>query len=152
MARKEVSVEHSQQIRCLYEVCDVSGKKLLQMLPQYCKVAMDNHAKRPIGDKNVFDKRKLNKGRPPKVTIHDKIRILRTVPNLRRTVGSSTSKPVQVESDMMHVYNRTIRNILHKGCCKYRKSWRKELLKNSGLQKRAKFCGNVKKHKLTQKF
>ena len=152
MARNKVSVEHSQQIRCLYQVCGVSGKKLLQMFPQYCKAAIYNHAKRPIGDENEFDKRKLNKGRPPKVTIHDKRRILRTVPNLRRTVGSFTSNRVQVESGMMHVCNRTVRNILHKGGYKYRKSRKKGLLKKSDLQKRVKFCRKVKKHKLTQEF
>ena len=48
MARNKVSVEHSQQIRCLYQVCGVSGKKLLQMFPQYCKAAIYNHAKRPL--------------------------------------------------------------------------------------------------------
>ena len=87
----------------------------MQMLPQYCKAAISNHAKRPIRAENVFKKCKLNKGRPPKVTFHDKRRILRTAPNLRRTVGSFTSKRVQVEGDMIHVCNRTIRNILHKG-------------------------------------
>ena len=81
MARNKVSVEHYQQIRCLYQVCGVSGKKLLQMFPKYCKAAKYNHAKRPIGDKNEFDKRKLKKGRPPKVSIHDKRRILRTASN-----------------------------------------------------------------------
>ena len=82
MAKTKVSVEHSRQIRCLYRVCGVSGKKLLQMFSHYCKTAIYNHAKRPIGEENEFDKRKLNKGRPPKVTIHDKRRILRTIPNL----------------------------------------------------------------------
>ena len=117
MARKKGLVEHSQQIRCLYQVCGVSGRKLLQMFPQYCKAAIYNHV-RPIGDENMFDKRKLNKEKLPKVTIHDKRRILRTVPNLRRTVDSFTSKHVQVESGMMHVCNITTRNILHKGGCK----------------------------------
>ena len=51
------------------------------MFPQYCKAAVYNHV-RPIGDENMFDKRKLNKEKLPKVTIHDKRRILRTVPNL----------------------------------------------------------------------
>ena len=60
------------------------------MFPQYCKAAIHNHAKRPTGDENLFDKRKLSKGRPPEVTIHDKRRILMTVPNLQRTVGSFT--------------------------------------------------------------
>ena len=76
-------MEHSQKIRCLYEVCSVSGRKLLQMFPQYCKAVLYNHAKRPIVDENVFDKRKLNKEKPPKVTIHNKRKIMRTVPNLQ---------------------------------------------------------------------
>ena len=122
MARNKVSVEHSQQMRCFYQVCGVSGKKLLQIFPRYCKAAIYNHAKRPIGDDNEFDKHKLNKGRPPKGTIQDKRRILRNFPNLRRTVGSFTSKLVQVESGMMHVCNRTVCNILHKGGYKYQKS------------------------------
>ena len=84
------------------------------MFPQYCKAAIYNHAKRPIGDENEFDKCKLAKGRPPKVTIHDKRRILRTVANLRRTVGLFTSERRQVESGMMHVCNRTVQDILHK--------------------------------------
>ena len=68
MARNKVSVEHFQQIRCLYQVCGVSGKKLLQTFPQYCKAAIYNHTKRSIGDENEFDKRRLNKRRPLKVT------------------------------------------------------------------------------------
>ena len=152
MARTKVSVEHSHQIRCLYRVCGVSGKKLLQMFPHYCKAAIYNHAKRPIDEENEFDKRKLNKGRPPKVTIHDKRRILRTIPNLWRTVGLFISKSVQDESGMMHVCNRTIGNILHKGGYKYQKSRRKGLLKKSDLQKRVRFCRKVKKHKLTQEL
>ena len=117
MARKKVSVEHSQQIRCLYQVCRVSGRKLLKMFSQCCEAAICNHV-RPTGEENMFDKRKLNKGKLPKVTIHDKRRILRTVPNLRRTLDSFTSRSVKVESGMMHVCNITTRNILHKGGCK----------------------------------
>ena len=79
-------------------------------------------------------------------------RILRTVPSLRRTVGSFTSKRVQVKSGMMHVCNKTIRNILNKGGYKYRISRKKRLLKKSDLQKRVTFCRKVKKLKLTQKF
>ena len=63
---------------------------------------------RPIGVGNEFNKRKLHKVRLPKVTIRYMRRILRTVPSLRRTVGSFTSKRVQVKSGMMHVCNRTI--------------------------------------------
>ena len=51
MGRNNVSVQHSQQIRCLYQVCGVSGRKLLQMFPQYCKAVISNHAKRPISEK-----------------------------------------------------------------------------------------------------
>ena len=53
---------------------------------------------------------------------------------------------------MMHVCNRTIRNILHKGGYKYQKSRKKGLLKKRDLQNRVKFCRKVKKHKLTQEF
>ena len=74
MAKNKVSVEHSQQIRCFYQVWAVSGGKLLQMFPQYCKAVINNHSMRAISDENKFDKRKLNKERYPKVTIHDQRR------------------------------------------------------------------------------
>ena len=112
-------MEHSLQIRCLYQSCGVFGRKLLQKFPQYCKAAIYNHVRRYIGVGNEFNKRKLNKGRFPQVTIHDKRRIIRTAPNLQRTVGSCTSKHVKVESGMMHVCNRTTPNILHKDGYKY---------------------------------
>ena len=124
----------------MHKSCGAFGRKLLQKFPQYCKAAIYNHVRRYIGVGNEFNKRKLNKGRFPQVTIHDKRRIIRTVPNLQRTLGSFTSKRVQVESDMMHVCNRTTPNILHKGGYNYRKSRKKGLLE---------FCRKVKKHKLT---
>ena len=52
----------------------------------------------------------------------------------------------------MHVCNKTVRNIFHKGGYKHQKSRKKELLKKSGLQKCVKFCRKVKKNKLTQEF
>ena len=121
-------MEYYQKVRCLYDVCGVFGRKLLQMFPQYCKAVLYNKAKRSIGDENVFDKRKLNKGKPPKVTIHNKRRILRAVSNLQRTVGLFTLKCVQVESGMMHVCNRNIWNILHKAVYKYQKTRKKGFL------------------------
>ena len=92
MARNKVLVEHSLQIRCLYQSFCVFGRKILQKFPQYCKAAIYNHARRHIDVGNEFDKRKLNKERFPQVTIHDKRRIIRAVPNLPRTVDSFTSK------------------------------------------------------------
>ena len=59
---------------------------------------------------------------------------------------------MQVESGMIHVCDRTVQNILHKGGYKYQKSRKQRLLKKSDLQKRIKFCRKVKKHKLTQEF
>lgn len=53
MVRNKISAEHSQQKRCVYQVCGVSGRRLLHMFPQYCKAAIYNHFD--------FDKRELNK-------------------------------------------------------------------------------------------
>ena len=47
------------------------------MFPQYCKVAIYSHSKRAINDENEFGKRKLNKERHLKVTIHDQRRFPR---------------------------------------------------------------------------
>lgn len=53
MVRNKISAEHSQQKRCVYQVCGVSGRRLLHMFPQYCKAAIYNHFD--------FDKREPNK-------------------------------------------------------------------------------------------
>ena len=57
--KAKISIEHSCQIRSLYQMCNVRGKKLLEMFPQYSKAQIYVHAKRKINGEPLFDERKL---------------------------------------------------------------------------------------------
>ena len=81
--RIKISHEHSAQIRVAYQLSNVRGKNLIKMFPQYSKAAIYKHAKKPLNGEPVFDKRKMNKGRPKKLTVQDERCILHTIPKLR---------------------------------------------------------------------
>lgn len=149
---RKISHEHSAQIRAAYQLSWIRGKELLKMFPQYSKAAIYKHVKKPINGEAVFDKRKLNKGRPKKLTVQDKRRILRTIPKLREELGNFTSKRVQLESGATHVSNRTVRNVLNKEGYHYLRSRKKGLLHAADLKSRLKFAKNVRRKKLTQDF
>ena len=70
----KISVEHSCQIRALYQISNVRGKNLLQMFPQYSKVQVDVHAKKPINGEPVFDHRAR------KFSVHDERSMKQTIP------------------------------------------------------------------------
>ena len=122
------------------------------MFPQYCKAAIYKHARKPISDEPVFDKRKNNKRRPAKLSVQDKRNIVRSVSSLRIKVGSFTSKRIQLESGVSHVSNRTIRNHLNKKGYHYLQSRKKGLLNAGGLKARVKFCQNVRHNGLMKEF
>ena len=71
MARNKVSLQQTQQTSACIKFV-VYWLETFANVSTICKVAIYNYTKRPIGEENEFDKRKLNKGRPPKVTMHDK--------------------------------------------------------------------------------
>ena len=152
MKGDKVKLEHSMQMRCLYQISNVRGRKLLELFPQYSKAIIYRHVKKSINLESPFDKRKLNKGRPPKLSTKDKRKVLRTIKYLREEVGSFTSKRVQIESGVTHVCNKSIRNILNKAGYFYLKSRKKGLLTMQDLIKRVRFCRKVKRHRLSQHF
>ena len=53
----KILLEHSAQIRAAYQLSKVRGKELLKLFPQYSKVAVYKHAKKPLNGDPVFDKR-----------------------------------------------------------------------------------------------
>ena len=103
----KISVEHSCQIRALYQISKVRGKNLLQMFPQYSKAQIYVHIKKPINGEPVFDHHKLNMRCPRKFSAHDERSMKRTIPKLRKNVGSCTSRYLQLESGTSHVSNRS---------------------------------------------
>ena len=89
---KNITLEHSCQIRTLYQISGVHGKALLNMFPQYSKAQIYVHARKPINGEPVFDRRKINKGRPRIFLQRDLRNMVRTIPKLRKSTGSFTSK------------------------------------------------------------
>eukprot|EP00794_Sanderia_malayensis_P001342 gene1342-1482_t len=82
MAQKnKVTVQHSAEIAALYQKAGVSGRKLLEMYPQYSKATVYRHTRKQLNAK-CHDARKQNKGCPPKLTGKDMRHVLRTIPKL----------------------------------------------------------------------
>ena len=77
---KNITLEHSCQIRTLYQISGVHGKALLNMFPQYSKAQIYVHARKPINGEPVFDRRKINKGRPRIFLQRDLRNMVRTIP------------------------------------------------------------------------
>ena len=78
---------HAAQIQVLFQEGWVRGKKLLKKFPQYSRSLIYEWAKKPINQKILTDKRKFNKGQPPKLSPKDIRSIVRTVKKLGVTVG-----------------------------------------------------------------
>jgi hypothetical protein len=145
-------MEHSCQIRSIYQLCNVRGKKLLEMFPQYSKAQIYVHAQKALHGEPLFDKRKRNKGRPSKLSSQDKRRIIRTIPKLRKSDGSFTSQHLQLESDVSQVSNRTFCRYQNVIGYKYLQSRKKGLLTEADLKAQLKYCRNIKKRNLGQVF
>ena len=150
--RAKIPIEHSCQIRALFQTCMVRGKKLLGMFPQYSRAQIYVHAKKPINGDLATDKRRLNKGRPRKFTPYDERSMTRTIPKLRQLEGTFTSKRLQLECGTMHVLNRTFRRHLNRSGYKYLQSRKKGLMSRTDLKLRMQFCNRVLRQKLRQDF
>ena len=150
---KAISLEHSIEIRVLYQVAGVRGKALLQRFPQYSKATIYKHCRKEINCQNApQDRRKLCKGRKRLLSCRDFRKIVRTINRLRETVGSFTSKRLQLEAGLGNISNRTFRRYLNIIGYRYCRSRKKGLLKKTDLKKRMKFCRKVKRYNLTQAF
>ena len=77
-----MSIEHSCQIRVLFQVSGVRGKALYKMFPRYSRSCIYDHAAKPINGEPTFDKRKYNKG-AKKVSLHDERNVLSFEKNKR---------------------------------------------------------------------
>ena len=106
--KSKVSLVHSIQIRCLHQQCGLKGEKLLKLFTKfgYKKATIYEHAKKPIAEEPVFDKRKLNKGRPRLLSPTDDNAVSLAVKRLRESDGSFTSSRIQDVSATTSVSNR----------------------------------------------
>ena len=91
------------------------------------------------------DKRHENTGRPRKLDERDERSILRQLHDLRDTVGTSSSKDIQVASSISNVCNRTVRRVLKKHGYGYYQCRKKGMLSKQDLGKRLAFALKCKK-------
>ena len=149
---KVVPLEHSVEMRYLYQVAGLRSKKLLERFPNYSNVTVYKHAKKAFNASTILDRRRQNKGRLPKLTEQDARILSRTIPKLRKMEGSFTSKRIQLEAGLMHVSNRTVRRKLNELKYKYCRSRKKSLLLSEDLKIRLKYCREIKKKNLGQEY
>ena len=101
--------------------------------------------KKTIGD-NVIDKRKMNKGRPKKLSARDQRNVLRQVEILRsRGQYNFTVKRVKVMAGLSNVVcDESVRLVLHSDGLAKRCSAKKGVLTKSDLKKRLEFAQTIK--------
>ena len=147
-----IPLEHSIEMRFAYQVAGLRGKKLTNLFKQYARATVFKHCKKPIGGTIAHDKRKENKGRPPKLGEIDSRQVVRQILHLRNTIVSFTSRKVQIEAGLTHVSNRTVRRIMNRNGYHYCRSRKKGLLRKSDLVKRLQYCRQVKRDNLGQDY
>ena len=77
---KKMPMDVSIHLRYLHQDLGLKLEDLLRRYKGYSKTTIFRHAKKPISD-TVLDKRKLNKGRPKKLSVRTQRSILRQIPN-----------------------------------------------------------------------
>ena len=135
-----IYLEDSCQIRSMYQLCGVKDKKLTGMFPQYCRAQIYVHAKKPLTGGAVLDKRRLNKGRPRKLSGQDQRSVIRSLRNLHSTDGSFTSCRIQLSAGLHHVSNQTVRLCMNNAGYQYLQFRKKGRLIPGDLKKCVTFC------------
>ena len=105
------------------------GMKISHIVKQYTQFSersIYRHCKKEVNPGDVQDRRKCNKGRPPKLNSRDERKIIRKLPRLREQFRDTfTAKRVKYKSGLTDVCERTVRRCLNKHkysyCTKRRK-------------------------------
>ena len=119
----------------------------IQKLPayrKYSKATICRHMIKPIAD-IVIDKRKQNKGRPPKFSERDRRNILRQAEILRNDYGYFTSKRLKVFAGIdPSISVEAVRRVLRAAKFKYCHSRKKGVMSRKDLQMRLAFAKVVR--------
>ena len=149
----QVSVSHSAEMAALHQKSGMTIKELVEMFPQYSQRSIYRHAKKPFNQEAPHDKRKFNKGQPPKLTFRDKRTILRMIKILRWREGSFSAKRLALAAGVINkISMRAFRKFLNHSGYYYLQTRKKGLLKHSDLKKRVQWCHKIKKLKLGLPF
>ena len=133
-------MEHTCQIRSMYQLCGVKGKKLTGILPKYRRPKIYVHAKKPLAYGAVLHKRRLNKGSPRKLSSQNQHSVIRSLRKLRSRDGSFTSRSIQLSAGLHHVSNRTVRRCMSNADYQFLQSRIKGRLIPRDLKKDTAFC------------
>ena len=123
---------------------------IVKLYPQYAERSIYRHCKIKINpnSQGKVDKRTLNKGRPCKLLDRHKRSILRQIPKLRNSIGSSfTTKRIKLESGVSHVCDRTIRRWLNKNDYEYKPKRRKGIVTATDCKKTKEVCNQMSNNK-----
>ena len=142
---KRVTMEESLYMRFLYVEKGVPVFDLMKRFPGYSRATIFRHVKRPVN--RPFDKRKLNKGRPKKLSLRDERNIVRQISRMRSKIGPFTLKKLAREAGIAEdVSMSTISRVLRKHGFRYLHSRRKGIMKPTDFTKRMKFARTALKY------
>lgn len=142
---QKVHPNTAAEIKVLFQVHRVRGKKILEKFPNLSRATVYKHAKKPLGS-NFEDRRKSNRGRPAKITPLLNRRIKREVEMLTNAGNGFTSKDIQANLGLQtSMCNRTLRRELNNMGIMYLHLRKKGVLLRSDLRKRLKFARKCKR-------
>ena len=142
---KRVKVEESLDMRFLYVEKGVPVSELMKCFPGYSRATIFRHVKRPVN--RQFDKRKINKGRPKKLSPRDDRNIVRQISRMRSKIGPSTLKRLFHKAGIAEdVSLSSISRVLRKHGFRYLHSRRKAIMKTTDFTKCMKFAWTALKY------
>lgn len=146
--RNTVPLDVSLHWRYLHQDLKKTWVEIRSYKPGYkkfSKATICRHMKKEIGEK-VFDKRKVNTGRPKKLTTRDERNLLRQINVLRSQRVNFTIKRLRLAAGTpLDVSDETVRRMLHRHKFSYRHSAKKGVLSKNDLSKRLIFARTVAK-------
>lgn len=152
-SRQYVPRDVSVYMQYLYQDKGVRGSALLQRFPEYSKATIYRHAKLPMGDQKVYDRRKLNKGRPRKLTERDERNLIRQLHRCRKLFGSFTASRLRTEAGIPPTVSVwTIRRVLQKHGYKFLQSRKKGLMSFKDTVIRLQFARKLVRNGLRDEF
>ena len=130
--QKLISVRHSTEIADLYKKLEFQEKHFAQCSGSMTLLLFIDMQSIWYGQRAPFVARKNNKGSPKFLFIQDSHAILRAIPKLWKSCGSSTSPRVRLETGVeVKVWNRTLQGALNEAGYHY------YLVKTNSLLNRA---------------
>ena len=105
----------SFRLRYLFQEKGVRGNELLKLYPEFSRISLYRDAVESIDLIQIVYKRKLNKGRPKKVSLREERIIFREIRKLREELGSFAIKRLRLVFGLGDkVCDKTIQNLFKK--------------------------------------